>query len=98
MEEELHQFTRNGVWKLVHKSKSKSIIGTRWVLKKKLDEQGKVVRNKARLVSQGYNQQGGIDFTETFTLIARLKAIWIMLAIFSHKNINLFQMDVKSAS
>lgn len=75
MEEELHQFTRNGVWKLVHKSKSKSIIGTRWVLKKKLDEQGKVVRNKARLVSQGYNQQGGIDFTETFTLIARLKAI-----------------------
>jgi len=61
----------------------------------KLDEQGKVVRNKARLVARGYNQHG-IDFTKTFTLVVRLESIRIMLAFVAHKNINLFQMEVKS--
>jgi len=95
MEEELYQFTKNDVWTLVPKPKNKTIIGTRWVFRNKLDEQGKVVRNKARLVAQGYNQQG-IDFTETFALVARLESIRIMLAFASYKNIKLFQMDVKS--
>ena len=75
----------------------KVIIGTRWVFRNKLDESGKVVRNKARLVAQGYNQQEGIDFTETFAPVARLEAIRILLAFASHKNIKLYQMDVKSA-
>ena len=56
MEEELHQFNRNNIWTLVSKPKKKSMIGIRWVLRNKLDEQGKVVRNNARLVAQGYNQ------------------------------------------
>ena len=56
MEEELHQSTRNNIWTLVPKPLNKSIIGTRCVLKNKLDEQGKVVRNKAMLVAEGYNQ------------------------------------------
>ena len=56
-----------------------------------------MVRNKARLVAQGYNQQEGIDFTETFAPVARLEAIRILLAFASHKNIKLYQMDVKSA-
>ena len=56
IEEELNQFTRNDVWTLVPCPKNKSIIGTRWVFRKKLDEVGKVVRNKARLVAQRYNQ------------------------------------------
>ena len=84
MEEELNQFTRNDVWTLVPKPENKSIIGTRWVFKFKLDEQGKVVRNKAWLVSQGYNQQKGIDFIETFSPIARLEAIIINLAFVAH--------------
>ena len=57
----------------------------------------KMVRNKTRLVAQGYNQQEGIDFIETFAFIARLEAIRIMLAFVAHKNIKLFQMDVKNA-
>ena len=57
MEEELHQLTRNNVWTLVPKPENKSIIGTIWVFRNKLDKQGKVVRNKARLATQGYNQQ-----------------------------------------
>ena len=50
------------------------------------DEQGKVVRNKARLVAQGYNQQEGINLTKTFAPIARLKAIKTMFAFATHKN------------
>ena len=84
MKEELHQFTRNDVQTLVPKLENKSIIGTRWVFRNKLDEQGKVVRNKAWLVSQGYNQQKGIDFIETFSPIARLEAIIINLAFVAH--------------
>ncbi|GAU41423.1 hypothetical protein TSUD_26030 [Trifolium subterraneum] len=66
MKEELHQFEKNEVWNLVPFPKDNSIIGTRWVFRNKLDENGKVVRNKARLVAQGYNQQEGIDYDETF--------------------------------
>jgi hypothetical protein len=57
----------------------------------------KMVLNKARLVAQGYNQQEGIDYDETFAPVARLEAIRILLAYAAHKSIKLFQMDVKSA-
>ncbi|PNX59653.1 hypothetical protein L195_g059794, partial [Trifolium pratense] len=57
MKEELLQFERNEVWKLVPKPQESSIIGTKWVFRNKLGEEGKVIRNKARLVAQGYNQQ-----------------------------------------
>ena len=54
MQEELNKFQRNGVWDLVTKPDHKNIIGTKWVFRNKLNEQGEVVRNKVRLVSQGY--------------------------------------------
>jgi hypothetical protein len=97
MKEELLQFEKNEVWKLVPCPPDHSIIGTRWVFRNKLDEEGKVIRNKARLVAQGYNQQEGIDYDETFAPVARLEAIRILLAYASHKCFKLFQMDVKSA-
>ena len=55
MQDELAKFERNNVWKLVPKSKGHRIFGTRWAYKNKLDESGVVVRNKARLVTKGYN-------------------------------------------
>jgi hypothetical protein len=55
-------------------------IGTKWVWKNKEGEKGEVVRNKSRLVAQGYSQKEGIDYEETFALVARLEAIWILLA------------------
>ena len=61
MQEELVQFERNQVWELVERPKNRKIIGTKWVFRNKLDEEGNVIRNKARLVAQGYNQQEGID-------------------------------------
>ncbi|XP_058747217.1 uncharacterized mitochondrial protein AtMg00820-like [Vicia villosa] len=91
MTEELSQFEKSKVWKLVPFPQDKTIIGTRWVFRNKLDENGKVIRNKARLVAQGYNQQEGIDYDETYAPVARLEAIRILLAYAAHKNIKLFK-------
>ena len=62
-----------------------------------MDKLGNVVRNKAWLVTQGYNQEECIDFDETFALVARIEAIRLLLAFACHMNFKLFQMDVKSA-
>ena len=72
MQEELGQFERNEVWELVPRPNDQSVIGTKWVYKNKMDENGIIIRNKARLVAQGYNQQEGIDYEETFAPVARL--------------------------
>ncbi|GKC87520.1 retrovirus-related pol polyprotein from transposon TNT 1-94 [Tanacetum coccineum] len=97
MQEELNQFKTNDVWCLVPPPKNQTIIGTKWVFKNKLDENGVVSRNKARLVAQGYNQQEGIDFDETYAPVARLESIRILLAYACAHDFKLFQMDVKSA-
>nr|GEY30427.1 copia protein [Tanacetum cinerariifolium] len=74
-----------------------TIIGTKWVLRNKLDENGIVSRNKARLVAQSYNQQEGLDYDETYASVARLESIRILLAYACALDFILFQMDVKSA-
>ena len=80
MHEELNQFARNEVWTLVPRSEEMNVIGTKWVFKNKIDEQGVIVRNKKRLVAKGYNQEEGIDFGETYAPVARLKAVRLLLA------------------
>ncbi|GJY73206.1 retrovirus-related pol polyprotein from transposon TNT 1-94 [Tanacetum coccineum] len=80
MQEELNQFIANNVWELVPQPKNMTVIGTKWVFRNKLDENGIVSRNKARLVAQGYNQQEGIDYDETYAPVARLESIRILLA------------------
>ncbi|KAK6146204.1 hypothetical protein DH2020_020073 [Rehmannia glutinosa] len=97
MQEELNQFERNDIWELVPCPPSQTIIGTKWVFRNKLDDQGNIVRNKARLVAQGYCQEEGIDYDETFAPVARLEVIRILLAYSCFKNFKLYQMDVKSA-
>jgi len=96
MQEELHQFEMNKVWHLEPQPEDRTIIGTKWAFKNKLDELGTVIRNKARLVVQGYNQEEGIDYEETFAPVARLKAIRILIAFAAHMGIKLYQMDAKS--
>ena len=73
-----------------------NIIGTKWVFKNKLDENGVITRNKDCLVAKGYNQQEGIDFGETYAPVTRLKAIKLLLVYARVMNFKLFQMDVKS--
>ena len=70
MHEELNNFTSNQVWELVERPKGHNMIGTKWVFRNKQDQDGIVVRNKARLVAQGYTQVEGLDFGETYAPIA----------------------------
>ncbi|RVW20081.1 Retrovirus-related Pol polyprotein from transposon RE1, partial [Vitis vinifera] len=97
LHEELNQFSRNDVWFLVPRPKDVNVIGTKWIFKNKMDENGVIVRNKARLVAQGFKQIEGIDFDETFAPVARLESIRILLAVACVWKFKLFQMDVKSA-
>ena len=72
-------------------------IGCKWVFKKKTDMEGNVITYKARLVAKGYRQRQGIDFDETFSPVAMLKSIRILLAIAAHYDYEIWQMDVKIA-
>ncbi|GJW99315.1 retrovirus-related pol polyprotein from transposon TNT 1-94 [Tanacetum coccineum] len=97
MQDELDQFARFKVWRLVPRLEGKTIIKTKWIFKNKKDESSLVIRNKARLVAVGYCQQEGIDYDETFSLVARIEAIRLFLAYAAHKDFTVFQMDVKTA-
>jgi hypothetical protein len=96
MHEELENFERNQVWTLVDPARDVNIIGIKWVFKNKLGEDGEVVRNKARLVAQGYSQVEGLDFGEIFTPVAHLEAIRNLLAFTASKGFKLYQTNVKS--
>ncbi|KAC9222872.1 hypothetical protein E3N88_46171 [Mikania micrantha] len=97
MQEELNQFQKLGVWHLVDLPKGEKKIGTRWVLKCKRDDRGVIVRNKARLVVQGFRQIEGIDYDEVFAPVARLEAIRLFLSFAANRKFKVFQLDVKSA-
>jgi hypothetical protein len=97
MHEELETFEWNQVWELVDPPPGCNRIGTKWVWKNKEGEKGEVVRNKSRLVAEGFSQKEGIDYEETFAPVARLEAIRILLAFSVAKRFKLHQMDVKSA-
>ncbi|GJR26393.1 putative ribonuclease H-like domain-containing protein [Tanacetum coccineum] len=97
MQEELLQFQLQKVWTLVNLPNGKRAIGTKWVFRNKKDERGIVVRNKARLVAQGYTQEEGIDYDEVFAPVARIEAIRLFLAYASFMGFIVYQMDVKSA-
>nr|GEU76037.1 hypothetical protein [Tanacetum cinerariifolium] len=83
------------VWELVDKPFGKSIIRLKWLWKNKKDEDQTVIRIKARLVAKGYAQEEGIDFEESFALVACLEAVWIFIAYAAHKSFPIYQMDVK---
>ncbi|GJX61394.1 putative ribonuclease H-like domain-containing protein [Tanacetum coccineum] len=82
---------------LVDLPNRKRAIGTKWVFRNKKDERGIVIRNKARLVAQGYTQEERIDYDEVFAPVARIEAIRLFLAYASFKDFVVYQMDVKSA-
>ncbi|GJQ94025.1 retrovirus-related pol polyprotein from transposon TNT 1-94 [Tanacetum coccineum] len=71
MQDELNQFAKNKFWILVHAPYSKTIIGSEWVFRNKRDETRIIIKNKVRLVAQGYNQQEGIDYDETFAPVIK---------------------------
>nr|GEY87627.1 hypothetical protein [Tanacetum cinerariifolium] len=95
--EELFQFKRLDVWVLVPAPDNISPLTLKWLFKNKHDEEQTVIRNKSRLVVRGYRQEEGIDFEESFALVARMEAIRIFLAYAAHKLFTVFQMDVKTS-
>ncbi|GKA74492.1 putative ribonuclease H-like domain-containing protein [Tanacetum coccineum] len=97
MQEELLQFKLQEVWTLVELPNGKQAIGTKWVFRNKKDERGIVIKNKARLVAQGYTQEEGINYDEVFAPVARIEAIRLFLAYASFKDFVVYQMDIKSA-
>nr|KAJ0208804.1 hypothetical protein LSAT_V11C400202500 [Lactuca sativa] len=96
MQEELNEFERHKVWTLVPRPSGKTITGTRWVYRNKVDKDGIITRNKARLVAQGFTQIESIDYGETFAPVARIEAIRLFLAYASYMNFIVYQMDVKT--
>ncbi|GJZ67387.1 putative ribonuclease H-like domain-containing protein, partial [Tanacetum coccineum] len=94
MQDELLQFKLQKVWTLV--PYGKRVIRTKWVYRNKNDEKGIVIRNKVRLVAQGYTQEEGIDYDEGFAPVARIEAIRLFLAYTSFKDFVAYQMDVKN--
>ncbi|GJV15688.1 retrovirus-related pol polyprotein from transposon TNT 1-94 [Tanacetum coccineum] len=97
MQEEIHEFQRLEVWELVPCPDNVFLIKLKWIYKVKTDESGGVRKNKARLVAQGFRQEEGINFEESFALVARIEAIRIFIAYAAHKNMIIYQMDVKTA-
>ncbi|GJZ60582.1 putative ribonuclease H-like domain-containing protein [Tanacetum coccineum] len=97
IQEELLQFKLQEVWTLVDFPNGKRAISSKWVFTNKKDERGIVIRNKARLVAQGYTQEKGIDYDKVFAPVARIEAVRLFLAYASFKDFMVYQMDVKNA-
>ncbi|GJY60798.1 putative ribonuclease H-like domain-containing protein [Tanacetum coccineum] len=97
IQEELLQYKLQEVWTLVDLPNGKRPIGTKWVYRNKKVERGIVIKNKARLVAQGYTQEEGINYDEVFSPVARIEAIRLFLAYVLFKYFVVYQMDIKSA-
>nr|GEZ31662.1 retrovirus-related Pol polyprotein from transposon TNT 1-94 [Tanacetum cinerariifolium] len=96
MQEEVNEFERLKVWELVPRPDKVMVITLKWINKVKLEELGGILKKKARLVARGYRQEEGMDFEESFALVVRVEAIQIFLTYATHKNMVVYQMDVKT--
>jgi hypothetical protein len=97
MNQEIDSIEKNKTWDLVDLPRHKKSIGVKWVYKTKLNEKGQIEKHKARLVAQGFSQQPGIDYGETFAPVARLDTVRSLMAIAAQHKWQVYQMDVKSA-
>nr|GFB93560.1 retrovirus-related Pol polyprotein from transposon TNT 1-94 [Tanacetum cinerariifolium] len=97
MQEELHQFDLLDVWELVDRPLCINVINLKWLWKNKCDEENTVIRNKSHLVAKGYAQKEGVDFEESFALVAWLESVRLFIAYAAHKSFIVYQMDVKIA-
>ncbi|GJS65004.1 putative RNA-directed DNA polymerase [Tanacetum coccineum] len=97
MEDELNSMTKNNVWELAELRKGAKPVGCKWVYKTKLDPNGNVERYKAHLVAKGYTQKEGVDYKETLSPVSRKDSLRIVMALVAHFDLELHQMDVKTA-
>ncbi|RVW60650.1 Copia protein [Vitis vinifera] len=97
MQEELSMIEKNNTWELINRPTHKKAIGVKWVYRTKLNSNGSVNKHKVRLVVKGYAQMFGMNFSETFALVARLDTIRMLLALPTQKGWKIYRLDVKSA-
>ncbi|RVW95334.1 Retrovirus-related Pol polyprotein from transposon TNT 1-94 [Vitis vinifera] len=97
MKDEMSSMKCNDVWDLVELPNGVKTIGCKWVFKTKKDSLGNIERYKARLVAKGFTQKEGIDYTETFSPVSKKDSLRIILALVAHFDLELQQMDVKTA-
>lgn len=95
--DELNSMRQNAVWNVVELPKSATTIGSRWVFKHKLAEDGSIKRFKARLVAKGYTQRKGIDFNETFAPVAKLPTLRLLFTLAGNNRQEIHQLDAKTA-
>ena len=92
----MNKLKKNKTWTLVPRPEDKNVIGTKWVCRNELDENGEVITNKERLFFKWYAQEEGIDYGETFAPVARLEGVRTLLAYSAYKGFKVYQMNVKS--
>ena len=97
VQEEMDSILKNKVWEIVDLPDERKPIGCKWIFKKKLKADGSIEKYKARLVAKGFTQVEGIDFKETYSPVSRFISIRCLLAIVSYLDLELHQMDVKTA-
>ncbi|KAK8613675.1 hypothetical protein V6N13_101432 [Hibiscus sabdariffa] len=97
MRSEMDSMSENQVWTLVEQPEGIKPIGCKWVFKKKTNMDGNVQTYKGRLVAKGFRQIHGVDYDETFSLVAMIKSIRILLAVAAFHDYEIWQMDVKTA-
>lgn len=97
MRDEMQSLAENNTWELVEKPQGRKIVRNKWVYRVKTDLNGDVDKFKARLVAKGYSQEAGVDYTETFSPVARFDTIRAMLSVAASEKMELAHFDVKTA-
>lgn len=97
MNEEFHALMSQNTWTLVPSPQDTNILGWKWMFKKKYNADGSLARYKAKLVAQGYNQLEGVDYHETFSLVAKLTTLPIFITVTTYHLWPIIQLDVSNA-
>ena len=96
MIEEMDALDRNDTWNLVHLPTGKKSIGCRWVFAVKVNPDGSIARLKARLVAKGYAQTYGVDYSDTFSPVARMTSVWLFISLADTHNWDFHQLDIEN--